>query len=59
MRKVENLKSPAPPVMNGWSDDPPRAAEQDIKENGFRLVRKPGHFGQSGWMRVPVARSLP
>jgi hypothetical protein len=58
MRKVENLKSPAPPVMNAWSDDPPRAAEEDAaaQEDESRLVRKPGHFGKGSWMRVPVAR---
>jgi hypothetical protein len=63
MRKAENLKFPAPLVMNARSDDPPRTAEEDaavkVKEDGFRLVRKAGHFGKGVWMRVPVARSVP
>jgi hypothetical protein len=57
LRKAENMKSPAPPVMNAQSDDLARAAEEDapVNETGFRLVRKPGHFGKSNWVRVPIA----
>jgi hypothetical protein len=54
------------PVLELRPNDPPQAASEvtPIKEepvsqaaapqaSGFKLVRKPGHFGKGGWMRVP------
>jgi hypothetical protein len=57
---------PPPPVLELRPDDPPQAASEvtPVKEepvsraaasqaSNFKLVRKPGHFGKGGWMRVP------
>jgi hypothetical protein len=54
------------PVLELRPNDPPKAMSEvtPIKEepvsqaavpqaSGFKLVRKPGHFGKGGWMRVP------
>jgi hypothetical protein len=47
---------PQPAAKEEW----PAAEEKPVVNpvppatSGFRLVRKPGHFGGGGWMRVPI-----
>jgi hypothetical protein len=57
------------PVLEARPDDPPKATsavnlvkEQPVDQrlepptNAFQWVRKPGHFGRGGWVRVPNPR---
>jgi hypothetical protein len=53
-----------PEVLGSPPDEPQQAGPEWTAEakpvppapSGFRLVRKPGHFGRGGWVRVPEAR---
>jgi hypothetical protein len=65
-QRHSQLEPPPTPGLELRPNDPPQAASEvtPVKEepvskatapqaSGFKLVRKPGHFGKGGWMRVP------
>jgi hypothetical protein len=65
-QRHSQLEPPPMPVLELRPIDPPQATSEvtPVKEepvcqaaatqaSGFKLVRKPGHFGKGGWMRVP------
>jgi hypothetical protein len=69
-RRSREFEPPPMAVPESRPGDPPQAAREAtlVQENlevnqtavqpagGFQYVRKPGHFGKGGWMRVPSPR---
>lgn len=69
-RRSRELESPLKPVLDSCQADPPQApaeatpVQEQLAVNqaaapsasGFEWVRKPGHFGKGGWVRVPNGR---
>jgi hypothetical protein len=66
-QRSREFDPPPKPVLDSCPDDPPQAGKEGspIEEkpainearspraDGFHWVRKPGHFGRGGWIRVP------